>query len=204
MIKIIDVGGRPRTDLTANPPAGLSRLIVSRPILEGIANRPFKPLPAEVKSAWFDDAAAAAAAYGVTELAELRSADRPIFVANEVAVVNKSWPVQAVKLLAFVKRKPGLTVDAFQSYWRDRHGPIVTRTPLLLRYVQSHLTPHNYRDGDPICDGTAELWWKDLAAYRESWASPSIQVEQFEDAPFFLGSGPFIGVVREELIYTRR
>jgi len=83
-----------------------------------------------------------------------------------------------------------MSVAEFQDYWRNRHAPLVPRTPHLLRYVQCHVLPETYEsDTPPAYDGVAELWWPDLAKFQESWASPELQVEQFNDTRNFVGSG---------------
>jgi uncharacterized protein (TIGR02118 family) len=70
------------------------------------------------------------------------------------------------KLLVVVKRKPGMSVDAFQDYWRVRHPEVVTRLSGLRRYVQSHTLPSGYRKGEPACDGIAEIWFESADALR--------------------------------------
>ena len=93
-----------------------------------------------------------------------------------------------VKGLFLVKRKPGLSVAEFQDYWRNKHAPLVPRTPHLIRYVQCHVLPETYEsEFPPAFDGVAELWWPDLAKFKESWASKEIQVEQLTDAKEFVG-----------------
>ncbi len=46
-----------------------------------------------------------------------------------------------VKLIYCITRKPGMSVDEFQRYWRETHGPLVRRhatTLRIRRYVQTH------------------------------------------------------------------
>ena len=43
-----------------------------------------------------------------------------------------------VKVVTFLKRKAGMSVEDFQSYWRTRHPEVVVRLPGVRRYVQSH------------------------------------------------------------------
>ncbi len=66
-----------------------------------------------------------------------------------------------IKVVEIVYRRPGMSVEAFQNHWLNRHGPIVARLPGLRRYVQSHVRPGAYRQGEPACDGIAELWLDD-------------------------------------------
>ncbi|MFP6782297.1 MAG: EthD domain-containing protein, partial [Gammaproteobacteria bacterium] len=71
-----------------------------------------------------------------------------------------------------LRRKPGMSREDFQAYWRDVHGPLVARhstTLAIHRYIQLHTLddPINdalseARDGtEEPYDGVAELWWAD-------------------------------------------
>jgi len=71
-----------------------------------------------------------------------------------------------VKIVVFFKRKPGMSVEDFQSYWRTTHADIVTKMPGIRRYVQSHTLLSGYRKGEPAYDGVAELWFENTDAMR--------------------------------------
>jgi hypothetical protein len=45
-----------------------------------------------------------------------------------------------VKALSFFKRRAGMPVDEFQTYWRTHHPGVVTRLAGLRRYVPSGRT----------------------------------------------------------------
>lgn len=77
-----------------------------------------------------------------------------------------------VKLILFLKRKPGLSVEHFQQEWKTSHAEIARRIPGLRGYVQSHVLPAGYRKGEPAIDGIAELWFDDADAFREAGRSP--------------------------------
>jgi uncharacterized protein (TIGR02118 family) len=89
-----------------------------------------------------------------------------------------------LKSVAFFKRRPDLGLEAFQRYWRERHGPLVARLPGLRRYVQSHTRPSGYRRGEPAYDGIAELWTDDVAALRALAASPEYAAVRADEANF--------------------
>jgi len=70
-----------------------------------------------------------------------------------------------------LRRKPGMSLEEFQRYWREVHGPLVQKyAPKIgmVRYIQVHaVTPPAERRSDPIrgemfepYDGIAE-WWID-------------------------------------------
>ncbi len=84
-----------------------------------------------------------------------------------------------IRLVFALRRKSGLSRDAFQDYWRNQHAPLVASfsTDLNIhRYVQTHtLTdPANEAvqkargDMEAEYDGVAELWWEDERALMEN------------------------------------
>ena len=86
-----------------------------------------------------------------------------------------------VKVITFIKRKPGMSVEEFQGYWRARHPEAVTRLPGIRRYVQSHTLLSAYEHGDPTYDGIAEVWADDTAALRamtQSEAHPELVADE--------------------------
>jgi uncharacterized protein (TIGR02118 family) len=85
------------------------------------------------------------------------------------------------------RRKQGLSVAEFQTYWRDRHGPIVLRTPEIRRYVQSHVIADDATE--PQFDGITEIHWLDFAAANRSMRSREMTVEQAGDAAHFAAPG---------------
>jgi uncharacterized protein (TIGR02118 family) len=87
-----------------------------------------------------------------------------------------------LKLTFCLRRKPELSREAFQRYWRETHAPLVRGFASALgieRYVQVH-TAHDDlgaalregRGGPEPYDGVAELWWRDRAAFEAALATP--------------------------------
>jgi len=74
-----------------------------------------------------------------------------------------------IKLMCFVRRRPGMTADAFHEHWRERHGPLIRANAAaarhLLRYEQNHRVAKDYaRPGGPDYDGVAVQWF---GSYRD-------------------------------------
>ncbi|MET0545977.1 MAG: EthD domain-containing protein [Caulobacterales bacterium] len=80
-----------------------------------------------------------------------------------------------IKLAFCLHRQPHLTREAFQSYWHDRHAPLVARHAQVLgivRYIQNHGSDEQLasalaqsRGSSGLAfDGIAELWWESLDA----------------------------------------
>ena len=72
-----------------------------------------------------------------------------------------------ITVIEVVRRKPGLSVEHFQRYWRDTHAAKVCALPGVRRYVQSHTLLSGYAKRVPACDGVAELSFDNLEAVRE-------------------------------------
>jgi uncharacterized protein (TIGR02118 family) len=89
-----------------------------------------------------------------------------------------------VKVLTFLKRKPGMSVEDFQGYWLTRHPEVVMRLPGVRRYVQSHTLPSAYRKGEPVYDGIAEVWADGTDALRAMTRSPENAGVQADEANF--------------------
>jgi uncharacterized protein (TIGR02118 family) len=72
------------------------------------------------------------------------------------------------------RRRPDLTIEEFQRYWRHQHAAIAATFPNLKRYVQNHAV---LRDGrllmpSPGFDVFSELDFDSAEAMDASWSSP--------------------------------
>jgi len=106
-----------------------------------------------------------------------------------------------IRLTYLLRRKPGMTLAEFQTYWRKVHGPLVAgmgSTLNLIRYVQVHTLVEGYTEEqasgargkmEEPYDGVAELWWNsrnDLIAARESQIGKKMGEVLFEDEKKFI------------------
>ncbi len=98
-----------------------------------------------------------------------------------------------IKVVSVLQRRPGMSVEDFQGYWRNTHGAIVSRLPGLRRYVQSHTLLGGYRNGQPAADGLAELWFDDSNALR-GLANTAQMRAVLADEPNFVDMSRFIQV----------
>jgi uncharacterized protein (TIGR02118 family) len=79
-----------------------------------------------------------------------------------------------IKLIFVLRRRPDLTREQFQTYWREHHAPLVRSHAEVLgirRYVQVHTLPDELhaalrgsRAAPDAYDGVAELWFDSLEA----------------------------------------
>ena len=68
-----------------------------------------------------------------------------------------------VKLICFVRRKPGMEAEEFHRYWREQHGPLVASTKSgghALRYEQNHRVREHWDQGG--YDGVTEQWFRSV------------------------------------------
>jgi uncharacterized protein (TIGR02118 family) len=89
-----------------------------------------------------------------------------------------------VKLVAFFRRRPGVSVAAFQEHWRTTHASLVARLPGLRRYVQNHTHESGYHKHEPDYDGVAEAWFDDAKALRELLRTPEYEAVRDDEARF--------------------
>ncbi len=104
-----------------------------------------------------------------------------------------------VKLTFCLKRKAGLSLEEFQSYWYEKHAPLVRQhaeTLRIKRYVQTHALNHDFnaairasRNAPEAFDGVAELWWDsidDLLAPGQTETGQRASIELLEDEAKFI------------------
>ncbi len=120
-----------------------------------------------------------------------------------------------LKLTFCLRRSPSLSLEEFQDYWLNKHGPLVrTLQPVLgmTRYVQLHRLRGDLADGmrrarrapEPY-DGVAELWWQSEETWRTASRNPEAREANrllLEDEAKFidLANSP-LWLNREETIY---
>jgi uncharacterized protein (TIGR02118 family) len=79
-----------------------------------------------------------------------------------------------IKLIALLKRKPGISREAFNQRWLNEHTKLSSKMPGLLGYRVNLAT--EYQPGgkgvEPPYDGTAELWWENIEEMEAAFNSP--------------------------------
>jgi uncharacterized protein (TIGR02118 family) len=76
-----------------------------------------------------------------------------------------------IKLIALLKRKPGMTREEFAKRWVEEHTKISSKLPGLRGYRINIATPQQPEGTteEPIYDGTAELWWDSIGDMEASF-----------------------------------
>jgi uncharacterized protein (TIGR02118 family) len=161
-----------------------------------------EPIYDGIAELWFDDTQAMHALRGTPAMAALE-ADEAVFIdratmrlllTEEHVIKDGPVPAGAAKNVEFVTRRPGMTVDEFQRYWRGVHGPLAATIPVIRRYVQSHARASAYERGrTPPYDGLAITWFDDTAAMRVSATTPEYARTRADEPNFIApGDAPFI------------
>jgi len=86
------------------------------------------------------------------------------------------------KMVFVIRRLPHMSLEEFQSYWREKHGPLAQKNLPKMRckrYIQTHTldTPFNEilkesRGGMEPYDGVVELWWDSIEELESAYATP--------------------------------
>jgi len=74
-----------------------------------------------------------------------------------------------IKAIYFFNRRPELTVEEFQEYWRTTHADRVRQLPGIQRYAQCHTLLSGYgRPSPPALDGVEELSFDSTADFASA------------------------------------
>lgn len=81
------------------------------------------------------------------------------------------------KVVWFVKFRTDKARRDYQDYWRNHHGPLALREPLMLGYTQNHVVSGLGADGasdDPVeFDGMSESWFADQQSFLDAMQTPA-------------------------------
>jgi len=104
-----------------------------------------------------------------------------------------------VRLTCLVRRKPGMTPEAFHRHWQEVHGPLIASTKSgrhVLRYEQHPRPLSDYgADDDGGYDGVTVQWFDSMEEYRAHMGEPDFSLI-WEDI------GSFLDVDRLEFVVT--
>ena len=104
-----------------------------------------------------------------------------------------------INAITIIKKKHGLTYEKFQNYWKNEHATIVTRSPLVGTYVQSHPIYNDKLTFEDTIDGIAEIWFNDTNAMRSLAATKEYKDIQDDEKVFIDGSAVRL-IIAEDII----
>ena len=139
---------------------------------------------------WFDDSSigTAACVIGIGGLLAEGVEVQSCLSGMERVVVRTAEYVTAdrVKGVYPFRKKPGLTLEAFQHHWWHTHGPIAALTEEALSYVQIHTRADSQETASPVYDGITEISWPDIETAGRAIGSRQMREDQGSDAPNFV------------------
>ena len=104
-----------------------------------------------------------------------------------------------INAMTIIKKKKLLTYSDFQTYWKKEHAEIVTRSPDVGTYIQSHPIYNDELEFENTIDGLAEIWFEDTNAMRKLAISPEYKAIQ-EDEKVFIDSKAVHLIIAEDII----
>ena len=104
-----------------------------------------------------------------------------------------------INIVTLFRRKAGMSVADFQTYWRDVHAPIVCEMPGVRRYVQSHTLPSGYANRTPAVDGVAELWFDNSESLRRLVDTAELKATRLDHAEF-MDTESYIEIMTEDVV----
>ena len=82
---------------------------------------------------------------------------------------------QIYKILLFMKRRPGMSMEAFRDYYETQHAPLCAKSAAgMKRYIRRYITPQPHPETGPArehdFDVITELWYDNEAAFKGTLA----------------------------------
>ncbi|MCB2072936.1 MAG: EthD domain-containing protein [Novosphingobium sp.] len=80
---------------------------------------------------------------------------------------------KAYKILLLMKRKPGMSMEAFKDYYENHHVPLALKYPAAnTRYIRRYLEPQPHAESgtneELPYDVITELWFDDEEIYKST------------------------------------
>jgi uncharacterized protein (TIGR02118 family) len=111
-----------------------------------------------------------------------------------------------VKLMCFVKRKEGLTLEQFYEHWEGVHGPLIRSTPELARHIVRYEQHRRVSEpswcGTPGYDGVTIQWLESVDAFTAFCSEPKYHEVLEPDEERFLDRDNLVWMITDEPIVT--
>ncbi len=109
-----------------------------------------------------------------------------------------------VKLTICVVRKPGMSHEEFDTYWRDVHGPLVKSVNEFTRHIRRYVQCHGIASNIPLgsggqYDGIAELWFDNVESIERAFNEPRYLEVIKPDEKKFVDLEGCVSYISEEL-----
>lgn len=177
-------------DLVVKMP-GIHKYTQSHTLLSGYGKT--EPIYDGVAEGWYKDSKVMYTLADTPEYAAVREDETHFIdpstmgwiITEEHVIIDGPAPPSGVKNIAFITRKPGMSVEDFHQYWREIHAPLGASIPMVRRYVQCHTSLIVYESGRiPAYDGLALTWFDDTRAMREALNTPGYKAVRADEVNF--------------------
>lgn len=105
-----------------------------------------------------------------------------------------------VKTVILLRRKEGLTVEAFRKYALEKHAKLNLAVPGLRRLVYGTTRDGWYGFGEPRFDMVSQFWFDDLPALEKAMTSPEMAACREDDKNFVEMRYLFVMAVKEHWV----
>lgn len=181
---------------------GVRRLVRNRilkhVVRDHLPDQALIPALAGIEEIWFDNAETASHADPYLAQSELGlNGSASVFkvvagyAVDEHVVFSRPAPPQPLhKRISLLRRRQGLTRDAFHHYWLTVHAPFASCHRHVARYTQNHLVSADgmIKAGScPQIDGVGEFFISDIQGMQDDYQTPEGQ-RMNDDSKNFIGS----------------
>ena len=109
-----------------------------------------------------------------------------------------------VKLIICATRRSDISRQEFDSYWREKHGPLVRSVAEFARHVRKYVQCHLLEGKAPFgiagnYDGVAELWFDSVDEAADAFSEPKYLETIRADELKFVDPQKCISFITEEL-----
>jgi uncharacterized protein (TIGR02118 family) len=107
--------------------------------------------------------------------------------------------------MGLIRKKPDWTLEDFEKYWRDKHGPLVSRAPDLREYSQNLVTERlqrgiDFARGPWDFDGISQLSFDDAEHANKAFVTSDLAAAFVADENHFIGELHVITTERSRVI----
>lgn len=95
--------------------------------------------------------------------------------------------------IGLINKKPDWTFEDFNTYWKDKHGPLAAHAPNLRAYWQNPVVDRMQRGIDFVrgpwdFDGFSQLWFDDAQQSDRAFKDGAVAAALIKDEQHFLGN----------------
>jgi hypothetical protein len=119
---------------------------------------------------------------------EFRADERLIVVTEdpEIIVSTPRRDDAGAKLLAILRRRDSLELDAFHEHWLKHHGGLFQTVAELREPLWGYEQNHGLRDPNAAFDGVTEQWFESLDSFVTSLSVPAVHEQVNPDVASML------------------